>query len=310
MGIHDLFSKRQRRSRGEFPDVFQYNDLPEPLRVQFVHILRDLFGDPGLDGSHTEEAFKYLHDVLCREYGRFKLSEKYHNTSPWSSAVFDFLLDTETETEQALSVIELAFHASVVFHEQYEFMRSSKPKLTPDDAAAELNHRFREHGVGYQLESNQIVRVDSQFLHAEAVKPVLTLLAQQRFEGANSEFLKAHEHYRHARYSESMSECLKAFESVLKVICTGQGWSFKETVTAKTLIDVAFTNHLLPAWLLSEFTALRSTLESGVPTIRNKRAGHGQGGKIRTVPLYLAKYVLHLTASSILFLTDAEEHIS
>ncbi|MGH8648141.1 MAG: DUF7014 domain-containing protein, partial [Burkholderiales bacterium] len=31
---------------------------------------------------------------------------------------------------------------------------------------------------------------------------------------------------------------LKALESILKVICKKQGWSFRETDTAKTLIDV------------------------------------------------------------------------
>ncbi|NJL59598.1 MAG: hypothetical protein HC887_08105 [Desulfobacteraceae bacterium] len=49
-------------------------------------------------------------------------------------------------------------------------------KCTPDDAIDELNSRFKEHGVGYQYESGELIRVDSQFLHAEAVKPTLNLL--------------------------------------------------------------------------------------------------------------------------------------
>ena len=42
MGIFDLFSKRQKRLRGEAPDVYTYDEIPEPLRVQIVHIFRDI----------------------------------------------------------------------------------------------------------------------------------------------------------------------------------------------------------------------------------------------------------------------------
>jgi hypothetical protein len=41
MPVFDLFSKRQKRLKGEFPDVYQYEDIPERLRVQIVHIMHD-----------------------------------------------------------------------------------------------------------------------------------------------------------------------------------------------------------------------------------------------------------------------------
>ncbi len=44
-------------------EFVQYEDLPKPLRVQFVHILLDLFGDPSHHECHTEEAFKWVHDM-------------------------------------------------------------------------------------------------------------------------------------------------------------------------------------------------------------------------------------------------------
>ena len=53
MAISNLFSKRQRRQRGEMPDVYQYEDIPHPLRVQLVHILRDALGRPNLDHNKT-----------------------------------------------------------------------------------------------------------------------------------------------------------------------------------------------------------------------------------------------------------------
>ncbi len=43
MKIFDIFSKRQKRIQGEIPDAYQYETIPHELRVQIVHIWRDLF---------------------------------------------------------------------------------------------------------------------------------------------------------------------------------------------------------------------------------------------------------------------------
>ena len=101
--------------------------------------------------------------------------------------------------------------------------------------------------------------------------------------------------------------CLKALESTLKVICHRRGWQFDgEKHTAKALIEIVFKDGLIRDYLQSEFVALRSVLESGVPTIRNRAGGRGAGVKRREVPGYLASYTLHLTAAAILFLAEAE----
>lgn len=217
------------------------------------------------------------------------------------------MFNTE-QTEHVLDFVELTFKLiDYTYRNRIEFLKNSK--ITADEAIGELNLRFREHGVGYQYESGKIIRVDSQIIHAEAVKPVLLLLSDVRFQGANEEFLKAHEHYRHKRYKECLVECLKAFESTMKTICDIQGWSYQPTDTAKKLIDICFQNNLIPAYLQTQFSSLRSNLESGIPTLRNKNAGHGQGSQPLTVPQHFAAYQLHLTASTILFLLEAEKAI-
>lgn len=180
-------------------------------------------------------------------------------------------------------------------------------KLSPDAAITELNIRFREHGVGYQFETGQINRVDSQLLHAEVVKPALALLADKKFRAANEEFLSAHAHYRHGRYCECLNEALKAFESTMKIICAKRSWSYDQKDTAKTLIDHMLKNGLIPAHLTSHFTGLRTTLESGLPTTRNRLSGHGRGVADHDVPDYIASYALHLTATNILLLVEADK---
>jgi hypothetical protein len=71
------------------------------------------------------------------------------------------------------------------------------------------------------------------------------------------------------------------------------------------LISIIFEKGLVPDYLQSEFTAWRATLEAGVPTVRNRAAGHGQGAEPAEVPKYLAAYALHMTASGIVFLVEA-----
>ena len=41
MPIVDLYSKRQKRLRGEVPDVLTYDKIPQILRVQIIHIWDD-----------------------------------------------------------------------------------------------------------------------------------------------------------------------------------------------------------------------------------------------------------------------------
>jgi hypothetical protein len=50
-------------------------------------------------------------------------------------------------------------------------------------------------------------------------------------------------------------------------------------------------------------------LESSIPTGRNKLSGHGQGTESTTIPNYLVAYMLHMTASTLVFLTTAEKDI-
>jgi len=302
MGIFDLFSKRQRRARGEMPDVYVYDVLPQPLRVQIVHIVRDSFGVDHYGYHYAEKAYKSVKEALCREYGLFQLV-KHPNSD--ADSVFDFFL-VEESTERAFDVVELCFKIinSFILDNQ-DYKHFTDRKLEAEEAVSELNGRFKEHGIGFQFESNELIRLDSNFLHAEAVKPTLAVLRGDGFKGANEEFLLAHEHYRRGRHKECLVNALKSFESTMKVLCNMRGWPNQPGDTAKALISTCLNNGLTPPYLESQLGSLRSLLESGIPTLRNKLGGHGQGAEPTVVPEYLARYSLNLTASSILFLVEA-----
>jgi len=304
MTVVELFSKRQKRLRNETPDVYQYTDIPTPLRVQIKHILRDILGERrDYDHNGCLKNFGAINDLLCREYGVLELSPHYRMTP--DEKVLDFLLNTAT-CEQVLDVVEIAFRmTSYLSRTSSEYQYSFRNAL--ESAIPELNTRFREHGVGYQYESGEIVRVDSQLIHSEIVVPVLSLLAADEYAGANEEFLKAFGHYRKGDTKECLNECLKAFESTMKIICENREWPYKQTDAASTLIDICFKNGLVPQEMQSHIGGVRAALESGIPTIRNRRSGHGQGAQVIEVPLHYASYMLHLTATTIKFLVDSEK---
>jgi hypothetical protein len=176
-----------------------------------------------------------------------------------------------------------------------------------EEAIAECNQRFQEHQVGFKFVGRQILRIDSEFTHAELTMPVMKLLAQEYLQGANEEFFTALDHQRHGRNKECINECLKAFESTMKSICHKRKWQYNQTDAAKALIGICERNNLFPVFMENHLTGLRMALESGVPTARNKVGAHGQGATPITVSPEFATYILNLTASNIRFLATSEE---
>lgn len=185
-----------------------------------------------------------------------------------------------------------------------EYSGRENVKISPNDAIKELNGRFKEHGIGYSYEKGRIFRVDSRYTHEEITKNTISLLWNDLFKGANEEFLKAHEHYRDGRNKECLVDCLKAFESTMKVICSEKGWQFKDSDTAKKLINICLTNELIPSYMQTQIHALQNLLESGVPVLRNRGGGHGQGQKPKKVDDSIAKYTLNLVGSNIIFMIE------
>ena len=289
MPVYDLFSKRQKRLRGDVPDVYVYDDIPVSLRVQIVHIWSEAIGD-------EIGAYITIAGILRKEYGCFQLSETEYPSSDYKELVG--LVLNEEDVERVLDAVELSFR----------YINNGKKQIA-DDAVKELNVRFREHGVGFQFLGGEIVRVDSEYVHSEATKPAIRLLREKHYTGAQQEFLNAHQHYRKGETKEALNDCLKAFESVMKAICDKRGWSYPRDATARALVDICLTNELIPSFWQSQYSALRTLLESGVPTARNKLSGHGQGTEPVEVPGHIAAYMLHMTASAIVFLAEAEAQL-
>ena len=138
-----------------------------------------------------------------------------------------FLLNSPS-VDDVLSLIELSFQM-IVSQPIARFGGQS-----PEDAVEELNHRFREHGIGYQFAGGKIISVESLYLHTETVEPAVSLLHAAGFDGPLQEFMLAHEHYRKGNYKDAIVGAENAFESTMKTICDRRSWDYSsKPATAK-----------------------------------------------------------------------------
>jgi hypothetical protein len=312
MATFPLYSKRQKQLRGEVPDVYVYDTFPNPFRVQVVHIWHDTLGNL----SQYEESYyqvsstyQFIVQTLCREYGVFSLQDRTYGWNHIQELANFFL--KESDPEKVLDTIELTFRCIDTITRNSAYLHRDNADKRASDATEELNQRFKEHGLGYQYTNGEIIRVDSEFVHAEVVRPALALLRGKQFSGAQAEFLNAYEHYRHGRQKEALTECSKALESTLKAICDKRKWTYdKHRDTSQKLIQICFDHDLISQFWQQQLASLRSTLEAGAPTARNKMGAHGQGTTVIQVPPHVTAYALHMAAAAIVFLVEAEKNIS
>lgn len=271
-----------------------------------VHILEDVIGPvftikPSNPSSH--DGWRWFARTVAHVHGLLEIPHTRPGTQfgyDWFGDYLDYVMNAEPD--RALDVVELGIRiADLALRNDGSLHRTRRMKA--DDAIEDLNHRFRTNGCGYQYANGKIVRVDSQLIHAEVVQPALSLLMTKGFEGPNQEFLSAHEHFRHGRVEEAVTDACKAFESTIKAICDAHQWTYDAKATAQPLIQTVIKHGLVPAYSQEQLANVEKCL-IGVATIRNKNAGHGAGSKPRDVPDHYAAYALHLATANIVFLVE------
>lgn len=141
----------------------------------------------------------------------------------------------------------------------------------------------------------KVFLVDDEVVHQEAIQPALSILGAPHFQTANSEFLEALKDYREGEYSDCLTKCGSSFESVMKVICARNGWSYKESDTARPLLATIVSNSNLESFFEQPLLL--------IATMRNRlSSSHGAGGKARTVGRHVAQYAVASTAAAIVLL--------
>jgi hypothetical protein len=300
MTIFNLFSKRQAdAAKSGQIDVYRYDEIPLNLRVQVRQIALEGMGLTGSrgDGFHRGDVenawWEQIERVYLREKGLEDIADERFAGEGWLD-----LLELI-----AIGIRGIGTENNPHFRHQWQVSASA------EDVITEINYRLRQAGVGYQIEGGQIIRVDSQFVHAEVVKPALALLSGPGFEGPRQEFLSAHQHFRTGKHREAVAMAANALESTFKAIFDHKRWDYNKAARISDLVKVARARGLWPDYLDASFDQLVATLQSGLPKIRDNDASHGQGATPKDVPAYIAAYALHLAASKIVFIAEAAKNL-
>ena len=101
---------------------YQYEELPNKLKVQLIHIWKETIGEDYSGGkwNPSSENRNYLetcYNILCKELGVFELNKDdtfLGNTVSYSQNISKYLL-TEKNIEKALSVVELMVGFTKIF---------------------------------------------------------------------------------------------------------------------------------------------------------------------------------------------------
>ena len=309
MTVIDLYSKRRKRELGLEPDVYTYDNFTSSLRAQICYVIGDVLGVR--DRNEQERNYGKICEVLRREYGVYKLVAGLNGRAPALEELVQFI-SLEQDIDRVLDAVELCFVIAESFRKNaytYGYPKEDTVAYI-DECISEINARFKEHGKGYEISDGRVLRIDSELLHEEVVKPAINFLNQTEYAGPRDEYFGAYEHYRHGNLKEALNDALKAFESTIKVVLELRGWEYDKTSPAKRLLAVLLSNNFLPSYHQNHLNALSTLLESSVPTIRNKESGHGQGSEVSEVEPEIAAYVLHMTASAIVMLCSLEKKTS
>lgn len=173
------------------------------------------------------------------------------------------------------------------------------PKCPPEfvDAVAETFEKCRlPYGVN-KTPSASIYLAEDEVIQKTALEPALAVLADPRFEVAGEEFRSAMNDYRNGEYANCLANCGSAFESVLKVICGSEGWSFNETDTAGQLLKTVVEKSSLNSFFKDPLVL--------IATMRNRLSNaHGGGDKPRAPRRSIARYAVASTAAAIVLLVS------
>lgn len=290
-----MYSERIKNRDGE-PEVYIYDEFPEAFRNQVFFIMSDV-----LDEYEDEDLWDYVHDTFSREKGLKKMgpyNEGYRKDN------IEVYVGKATD-EDFLDLVDYVFclFDNVCRDARPEYRYDLDTNKMVDKAIEELNYRFKQHNLGYEFVNSEIIRIDNKVLHQEVVKPALKLLYEEGFDGAEEEFRKAFEYRRKGDNRNAILEAGKSFESTIKTICDKKGYTYdKAKDTAKTLIKILESNNFYPTYMSSHMASLRTALETGLPVIRNKNAGHGQGSTVVPISDEFAEYALNLAATNIVLL--------
>lgn len=280
-------------------DYFDYDKIPQETRQKVSFVIKENAFFIGYDRIEIHrvphEDLSDLRYHICKHKGIPNINNEILDRE----AINRWLI--ECSVIDFLRTIEIFLHIR-----QNDNSEGNEDRL--QKVIQEINDIFDIDKIGYEIVECKIIRRDSKYLHKEAIKQTISLLQSHSFKGPLEEFENALSKYLEKDYKGTISEANKAYESTMKAILTKLGISYAPSDTASILIKKFYDNDLIFSHTES-FTNNLNEILKGLPTLRNKQSGHGQGLDPQNVDKSYAEFALHLCGSFIVFLISRYDEL-
>lgn len=307
MKLKDIFSVFSHRSPTE--ELVNLPSLTESFRNRVLLLIRKRWGNTN-SGNYLSSFWEDMHEKLTMSVGRSILIEEL-NPSNSSEDVIGFVLNCSDE--HFIDFLEFIFksdtHWRIANQNDNRIVDDINELLSADNLPYHITNftytinevpaqglRGRTTRKARSISSfPKVILKESEAIHKTAIEPSLSILEQEDFKLAHDEFIDALTDFREGDYGDCLTKCGSSLESVMKIICHKNGWSYSQKDTSSKLLNIIFENSSLPRFYKTHFIL--------VSTIRNKISkSHGAGTEPKRPSKNIAEFSINQTASIITFL--------
>jgi hypothetical protein len=170
---------------------------------------------------------------------------------------------------------------------------------------------YEYHEIRHESETGYFLAIQSDYVFESITKPSLELLRHSDFASARSEFESAVSFFLQGpdRYSDCITNAVKAFESVMKVVLAKNNALPNANLPAAKLVKAIIDAGLIDTSFSSQSEAtiallnqLSTILSSGAVMVRNRLGAHGAGTRTAPPVKILVEFTLHQVAALMLFI--------
>ncbi|MGE0108246.1 MAG: AbiJ-NTD4 domain-containing protein [Bdellovibrionales bacterium] len=191
---------------------------------------------------------------------------------------------------QILDVIEICF-GELWDSKRYTFQHA-------------VNLAMEDERCPWRLSDGYFFKVDSEFLEQHIFSTAHLMLGDDGFKGALEEFDDARADLTAGDHKDAILKACKSLESVMKVILTARGKDFSPTAAAKVLLNNLSESGFFGDIPIEGRNVITGQVVLCLPSLRNKLAGHGQGGIVVNIPQSYASLSIKLAAVLNTFLIE------
>ncbi len=289
--MRKLFFERAKESRGEFPQCFTYDALPNSVRNRIVLIWNDL----GHDESKCEKSLKEFKEALgvIKPLAEGWVGVGHRQMYRASEELKNFFLNT-SNIDYALTVLE---EIGCLFY-----------PYNTEVALKRINERLRLAGIGWKHTGQKLIKIEDETFFDEVTSRCLSILGQNKYHSTQDHLIKAYEELKlgPSGYTDALTDCRMAFETIIKTKLNESGYSDVKNKNWSQLKANLLKAINAPTYWESYFNTFISLMEGNV-TPSNQEGSHGglEGSLLQADEVFV-RYIINQTAVNILFIAEVE----